>query len=163
MKIDMNKIKNYLNSVKIGKTSLVIGIILLMIVSFQFGVFVGFGKASFNFRNGERYFLEMNGRRDDPMMGLKRDDFQNTHGTIGKIIRISPDVLIVLDKEQKEKTISISTSTVIKKFREDIKAVDLKIDDFIAVIGSPEENGFVGAKLIRVMPDPKDMPLPEIR
>jgi len=163
MKIDMNKIKNYLNSIKIGKLTLIIGIILLMIVSFQFGIFIGFGKASFNFRNGERYFLEMNGRRDDPMMGLRRDDFQNTYGTIGKIIKISPDIIIVLDKDQKEKTISISTSTIIKKFREDIKPINLKIDDFITVIGSPEDNGFIGAKLIRVMPDINNMPLPEIK
>ena len=154
--MSIKKIKEYFSSIKTSKLLLIIGVVLLVIVSFQAGMFVGFKKASFSFKTGENYFREMNGKRDDSMMGIRRGDFQNMHGAIGQIIKISPDSIIVLDKDQKEKIITVSTSTLIKKFNEDIKISDLKVNDFITVIGSPDDNTSVGAKLIRVMPDPKD-------
>ncbi|MFA5934365.1 MAG: hypothetical protein WC827_00545 [Candidatus Paceibacterota bacterium] len=162
--MNIKKIKEYFGSMKTEKVPIIIGIVLLIIVSFQAGMFVGFKKASFSFRTGENYFREMNGQRNNPMMGIVRDDFPAIHGAVGKIIKISSDSIVVLDKDQKEKIITVSTSTLIKRFNEDIKLSDLKVDDFIAVIGSPDNNISVGAKLIRVMPDPKNIPLlPEIR
>lgn len=158
--MNTKKIKEYLSSIKTNKLLLIIGVVLLVIVSFQAGMFVGFKKASFSFKIGEKYFKEMNGRRDDPMMGMMRGDFSAIHGAIGKIIKISSDSIVVLDKDQKEKIITVSISTLIKKFNESIKISDLKINDFITVIGSPDDNTSVGAKLIRVMPDPKDIFLP---
>jgi len=156
--MNTKKIKEYLSSIKTEKALIIIGVILLMIVSFQSGMFIGFKKASFSYKTGENYFREMNGRKDDPMMGMRREDFGNIHGVVGKIIKISPDSIIVLDKDQKEKVVTFSTSTLIKKLNEDIKLVDLKIDDFIAVIGSPNNDTSVDAKFIRVMPDPKVIP-----
>lgn len=154
--MNIKKIKEYLSSIKKEKTLIAIGIILLIVISFQAGMFVGFKKASFSFKTGENYFREINGRRGDPVMGMMRGDFPNIHGAVGQIIKISLDSIVVLDKDQKEKIITVSTSTLIKKFNEDIKFTDLKVNDFITVIGSPDNNTFVGAKLIRVMPDPKD-------
>ena len=158
--MNTKKIKEYLSSIKTEKVLIIIGVILLMIVSFQSGMFVGFKKASFSYSIGENYFREMNGERNNPIMGMRREDFPNIHGAVGKIIKISPDSIIVLDKDQKEKVITISTSTLIKRFNEDIKIADLKIEDFVVVIGSPDDNISVSAKLIRVMPDPRDILLP---
>ena len=153
----IKKIKEYFSSKKTEKILILVSIIIFLIVSFQLGMFVGFKKASFSYKNGENYFREMNGRKDDPMMGIRREDFQNTHGAVGKIIKISPDSIVILDKDQKEKAITVSTSTLIKRVNEDIKLSDLQIDNFIAVIGAPDDNASVYAKLIRVMPDPKDI------
>ena len=162
--MNIEKIKKYFGSIKTEKALIVIGIVLLMVVSFQSGMFIGFKKASFSYRTGESYFREMNGERNNPMMGMMREDFPNIHGAVGKIIKISSDSIIILDKDQKEKAVTVSTSTLIKKFNENIKLSDLKVDDFIAVIGSPDNNTSVDAKLIRVMPDPKNIRLiPEIK
>ena len=38
--------------------------------------------------------------------------------------------------------------------RDEIKISDLKIGDFIVVIGSPNTDGQVEAKFIRLMPEP---------
>lgn len=159
-KSNMKKIKEYFSSIKTEKILTWVGVVLLIVIFFQLGMFIGFKKASFSYRTGESYFREMNGERNNPMMGMMREDFPNIHGAVGKIIKISLGSIIVLDKDQKEKVVTVSTSTLIKRFNEDIKLGDLKVDDFIAVIGSPDDNTSVSAKLIRVMPDPKDISLP---
>ena len=53
----------------------------------------------------------------------------------------------------------ISKIEDIKKFRDSIKAEDLKVGDFVAVIGNPNDQAGVEAKLIRIMPDPANMPI----
>jgi hypothetical protein len=100
----------------------------------------------------------MNGRPGDQFMGMNRGDFANSHGATGKIISIKLPAIVVADIDGTEKTITISTSTDIRKFRDTIKATDLKINDFITAIGDPDDNAEVEAKLIRIMPDPVNMP-----
>jgi hypothetical protein len=64
----------------------------------------------------------------------------------------------VADIDGNEKTITISTSTDIRKFKDSVKAEYLKIDDFVTVLGNPNDKAEVEAKLIRIMPNPADMP-----
>jgi hypothetical protein len=100
----------------------------------------------------------MNGKPNDQFMGMNMGDFENSHGAIGKIINIKLPSIIISDRDGTEKTITISTSTDIKKFRDSIKAEDLQMNDFITVIGNPNDKAEVEARLIRVMPDPASMP-----
>ncbi len=154
----MEQIKEVLKKSKIKWVMCAIGGFVVVLLIFQAGMFLGFKKASFSFRIGEQYFRQMNGRPNDQFMGMNRGDFENSHGAIGKIISIKLPSLIVSDKDGGEKTIIISTSTDIKKFKDSIKSEDLKVNDFITVIGSPNNRSEVEAKLVRVMPDPANIP-----
>ena len=53
-----------------------------------------------------------------------------------------------------EKTIIVNGKTVIRKFRDALKSADLKVNDSVVVVGDPNEEGQIEAKLIRVF-DPK--------
>ena len=56
-----------------------------------------------------------------------------------------------------EKIILVSDATIIKRFQDTIKLADLKVDDYIVVIGEPNNAGQIEAKLIRLMPpEPKN-------
>jgi len=154
----MEHVKEVLKKSKVKWIIAVFGSIVIALVIFQAGMFVGFTKAGFSFRTGEQYFRQMNGRMDDQFMGMNRGDFENSHGATGKIISIKLPSIIVADKDGVEKTIIISTSTDIKKFKDSIKAGDLKINDFIVVVGDSDDNAQVEAHLIRIMPDPANMP-----
>ena len=154
----MEHIKEALKKSKIKKLIFILACIFVALLIFQAGIFVGFKKASFSFRTGEQYFRQMNGRQGDQFMGMNRGDFSNSHGAIGKIISINLPNIVVADKDGNEKTLILSTTTDIRKFRETVGLEDLKVNDFITVIGEPNDKAEVEAKLIRIMPDPANMP-----
>ncbi|HAS80533.1 MAG: hypothetical protein UR25_C0001G0139 [Candidatus Nomurabacteria bacterium GW2011_GWE1_32_28] len=126
---------------------------IIMILIFSIGVSVGFHKASFGQAWGENY--ERNFGMMPGGMMFNEDNFPNAHGAIGKIIKIELPTIIVQDKDNIEKVVLIKDDTQIQEKREDMSVNNLKIDDFIVVIGNPNEQGQIEAKLIRIMPSPE--------
>ena len=91
-------------------------------------------------------------------MGLFSDDPSSSHGVAGKIISINLPTLVVEDKDNVEKTIVVSTDTIIRKYRDAINSSDLAAGDFIVVIGSPDANAEIAAQFVRVLPPPPAPP-----
>ncbi len=130
-----------------------IGIVIIVIIIFSAGISVGSRRASFGRAWGDNYernFGMMPGR-----MGFGKDNFPNSHGAIGKIIKIELPTIIVQDKDSTEKVILLKGDTKIQKMMQEIKMTDLVIDDFVVVVGSPNDQGQIEAKLLRVMPAPE--------
>jgi len=63
--------------------------------------------------------------------------------------------LIVRDRGGIEKIISLGDDTTIEKNGEELEVSDLSADDFIVVIGTPNDRGMIEAKFIRVIPSPE--------
>jgi len=147
----------------------VVGLLVVILVSFAGGVAVGLHKAKFSYRWGENYAQNFMGSRQGGngqggerggMMGMMRDfsgrDFRNSHGLAGTIISIADNNIIVKDKDGKENTVAVNDKTLIKNGRDDIKIGDLKQNDQIVVMGTPGDNGVVNAALIRVFGNSTD-------
>ena len=133
------------------------GVSVVVILIFQAGVIVGFHRATFSHDWDDNYsknFGLMHSFR--PLSGMP-ENFPNTHGAIGKIITSTPPLLSIEDKDGTEKAILIKTDTVIRKMREDATAADLTPNTEIIVIGNPNTQGQIEAKLIRIIPS--DLPL----
>jgi hypothetical protein len=135
------------------------GIVIIAMLIFSAGINVGFHKASFGRAWGENYERNFGMMPNRPMFG--QNNFPNANGAIGKIIKITLPTVIVQDKGNTEKVILIKSDTQIQKIKENITANELKVDDFIVVIGSPNEQGQIEAKFIREMPSPELMPGPK--
>ncbi|HPS21233.1 MAG TPA: hypothetical protein PLO44_00255 [Candidatus Paceibacterota bacterium] len=154
----MKKINEKLE--KIFKSKILIGMIyafgILIIAGliFSAGVSVGFRKAQFNRAWGEHYKNNF-GMTPPPIFG--ENAMPNAHGAVGKIIKITDANIIVQDRENIEKVVLIKENTQIQKGREQIKIADLKIDDFVVVIGSPNDQGQIEAKFVRLMPNQEFM------
>jgi hypothetical protein len=129
---------------------LVIGIAIIIFLIFSLGVAVGFHKASFGHAWEENYEKNFGMMPSRPPF----DNLPNASGAIGKIIKITPPTIIVEDKNNTEKVILIKNDTQIQKMREVVGISDLKMDDFVIVIGTPNTQGQIEAKLIRIMPIP---------
>ncbi|MFZ2975359.1 MAG: hypothetical protein WA055_01870 [Candidatus Moraniibacteriota bacterium] len=156
------------NALKI--TLIVIGEILILFLVFSSGVAVGLRKAHFSYKFGENYERNFMGphianeNRPDflpqPPRGFMNNfegkDFRNAHGIAGKIISISENSIIVVDRDNKENTILITDKTFIKSRRDDLKVSDLKTGDEIVVMGNPDINGVINASLIRIF-NPNDI------
>ncbi|MEI6581035.1 MAG: hypothetical protein WCO07_02575 [bacterium] len=136
-----------------------IGFALVVMIVFYCGVSVGFHKASFGRAWGDNYQRNFGMMGDEGMMGgrfgFRGDNFPNAHGSTGKIIKVELPTIIVQDKNGTEKVILIKNDTRIQKMMVNIQKTDLKTDDFVVAIGSPNTSGQIEAKFIRVMPRPE--------
>lgn len=155
----IKKVKNFFKSENFKIIIYVVGILAVAILIFQAGMIAGFKKASFDRNWGDNYERNFGSPHRNPKikMGGFGDfgNLPNANGAIGKIIKTDlPNVIVMDDKDMIEKVIIIGDDTKIIKMREDLEKEDLKIDDFIIVIGSPNEEGQIQAKLIRLMPAP---------
>ena len=135
-----------------------IGAIVLVALIFSAGVAVGFHKASFGRAWGENYERNFGMRPGRMMFG--DDNFPNPHGSIGKIIKIELPTITTEDNDGTEKAVLIGSDTKIEKAREPLQPADLKTGDFVVVIGNPNDQGQIEAKLIRIMPFPELMGWP---
>lgn len=134
----------------------IFGIILVIFVSliFQAGVFVGYKKAQFSGRFGDNYSRAFGSRDAGMMRGFPQDIFVGGHGSAGQVIRIDLPIIVVADRDNVEKVIKIDDKTVIRNARFPVKVDQLKVGDFITALGSPDEQGQINAKLIRIIPEP---------
>ena len=154
---------NFFQSKNFKKIIYGFGVALAVILVFQAGMFVGYKKASFSYRWGDNYHRAFGVHREgERMMGgmmngfFRGKDFTNSSGAIGKIININLPALVIESADGIEKIIIVANDTVIRQFRETVKAIDLKIGDFIVAIGSPNDSAQIEAKIIRIMPDPEN-------
>jgi hypothetical protein len=158
----MNNIKDFFDKSKNSKLFFdvlcVLFIFLVAGIIFFAGMSIGFRKASFARSWGEHYRENFGfGRPRVPFMqgGGMMNNFPNTNGAVGKIIKLDLPDFIVQDKENTEKVISVLSDTQIRKGSGIISGKDLKVDDFVVVIGAPNEKGKIAAKLIRLLPVPE--------
>lgn len=161
MKIDINEIKNKVNkfvgSKNFAHTIYFLGALFILLFVFQAGMIVGFKRASFEHNWGDNYERNFGPRHKAPPIMGDMIDVTNSHGAIGRIIRVELPNIVVLDKDQTEKVVIINDSTNIFERKDKITKNSLTVDKFIIVIGSPNDSGQIEAKLIRIMPSPEEM------
>jgi len=162
--MNKEKIKKFFQNRDVFKW-VIIGLasFVILVLVFGAGVKVGTLKARYSYRWAENYHRNFGGPRagflENFRQGFEGKDFINSHGTFGSIIKIDGNTIIVKGKDDVEKTVIVSEKTIITTHRESLKVGDLKVDDQVVVIGSPNEEGQIEARLIRVFSDGiKDLP-----
>ena len=162
MKEHLKKIKE-----KIDRFGIIKFLIILIIIFavFQAGIFVGYHKARFYGSIEGNYYNSFNENRGrGEMMGgqygfgnmMQDINLPSGHGAVGKIVSINLPNIVVASTDNVEKTINISNDTLIREFRNTLSTQDLKIGDYVIVLGeaSSTDNGVVNARLIRLIPPP---------
>lgn len=153
-------INNFLQSKTFKGIVLGIAAVIILLLVFKIGMIVGIKKADFSHQWSDNYHRNFAGPRSGFLKGFGDRDFIESSGTFGQIIKIDGKTLAVKGRDDVEKIILVSDATVIKRFQDTIKLTDLKVDDYIVVIGEPNNAGQIEAKLIRNMPPPpKETPL----
>lgn len=159
--MEINKIFSTKNGSALGGQGKIFKVIIILIVSlivllfvFKLGVLVGFKKASFSYLWGENYHRNFAGPRNGFFRDFEGREFIDSHGVFGQIIKIDGSNLIIKGRDNVEKIIIVKNNTTIMRFRDTIKLSELKVDDQVVVIGDPNDNGQIEAKLIRLVPPP---------
>ncbi len=148
-------IKNFFESKTSKGVFYGITIVIVVLFIFQAGMMVGYHKAAFSYRWGDNYSRTF-GESRHMIPGFPSGGFMNAHGATGKIIKIDLPTFIIESQDNTEKVIVIKDDTIIRRFRDEVKSSDLKVDDIVVVIGTPNDKGQVEAKFIRLMPSTSD-------
>lgn len=129
-------------------------IIILLILSI--GIWIGGERAKFSYRWADNYHKNFGGPREGffgEFRKFPQDEFMSGHGEFGTIVKIEGSEIVIMGRDNMEKVVLVKNDTVIKNQKEDVKKDALKANDFIVIIGSPNESGQIEAKIIRVLPD----------
>lgn len=132
-----------------------LGIAFAAVTILAIGIAIGQHKARFSLRWGQNYDRQFGGPRRAIPGGPK--GFFGGHGTAGVVIKKDAKSLVVESRDNAEKVILISDDTKIIERRQEIKLKDIKEDDNIVVIGSPDNKGRIKARLIRIFTDEKGL------
>lgn len=141
--------------------ALIVGVFCLALLAgtFTLGVVVGERKAEFSYAWGANYQLNFAGPSGGFFHEIVGTDFTDAHGTFGQILQIDGSTLIVRGRDGIEKNIQVSDDTSIRRLNDDVTLADLHANDFVVIIGEPNDSGQIEAKLIRVIP-PTPTPTP---
>lgn len=152
--------KSILQSKKFAYILYGVGALVVILAVFQAGIWVGYHKAAYSFREGDNYYRVFGMRRNNNNVipGMPRGDFMDAHGAAGRIIKVSLPTFMIEGNDDVEKVVLIKDDTAIRRFREALQPKDLKPDDFVVVVGSPNNQAQLEAKLIRIMPPPPNAP-----
>ncbi len=130
-----------------------VALFVLVGVSFAAGAAVGYRKARFSYAWGENYDRNFGGPHHGILGIFSRPDILSAHGTFGSILRVATGTIAVSGNDGAEKIIAISSSTVIRDHFDAVQESDLTIGDTVVVIGAPDSQGQIDARLIRVLQD----------
>ncbi len=129
------------------KLVILLGLLIIVVVIFLAGEEIGERKAEFSYHFSDNYNRMFGGHMmagDNTMM--------SAHGADGTIVKINLPTVIIEDKNNVEKIITVGTNSIIKELRDTIASTTLKVGDEIIVLGAPLSDGSVLAGLIRVLP-----------
>ncbi len=137
------------------------GIILLLVL--QLGLTIGSRKALFSCRWTQNYHRMFGGPKAGFFQNFSGQDFISGHGTAGNIVKIYGNNIIIQGQDNIEKIVTIASSTIIKSGARGLTAAELEINDPLVVIGSPQEDGSILGKIIRVFYPADNSPPPPPR
>ena len=136
---------------------IIIGVAVLAIVVLIFGagMLIGGMKARFSYRWAENYHQNFGGPREGFFGNLGRPPFPpgnfiESRGSFGNIIKINDSDFVIKGQGDVEKVILIANDTIIEKAASKVGKEELKVGGRIVVIGSPNDQGQISAKLIRI-------------
>jgi len=128
-----------------------VGFIIIILI-FSAGIKVGTLKAKYSYRWADNYHKNFAGPRGGFIGDWRKfpaGDFIGGHGIFGEIIELNDSGFVVKGRGDIEKIVVTTNDTVVKKGRQTTEN-GLKVSDRVTIIGSPNEEGQIEAKLIRI-------------
>lgn len=130
-----------------------VGALFVIGVIFQVGIFVGYHKANFAGNWGKNYERNFGIDRQDSFRGMMRGGLPTSHGSFGKVLSVGLPNFVIADRDGVEKNILITDKTIIRSGLENSSSTSIKADNSVIVLGDPNNQGQIEAKLIRILPE----------
>jgi hypothetical protein len=142
---------HFLESKKIIAVLWILGGLIALLLVFGLGIAVGMNRARFADGFEKNYYQNFLGMpQGDQGMSFTGGPPMSTHGTVGAVIDVSTSTISVKDQDNNERSIAVSSGTVIRDGNNTVAISDVQIGDQITVIGDPDDQGHIQARFIRV-------------
>ncbi len=140
---------------------ILIGVIgtLVVIGIFQAGMFIGFHKALFMMHGQGRGGMSAPfgfgpGKNGGRVMQIALPaGMSEMHGAIGTIKNITLPTFTLTERDNTDRDVLISSTTKIRRNRDQIEARQLRVRDNVIIFGQPDGQARIEARLIRIMDD----------
>lgn len=143
---------NVLESKKVRTILWILGGLILLFVVFGLGIAVGYQRAGFASGFDRNYFRIFFGGPPSGTVGMMASPMPVAiHGVVGTVIDVGSSTISVMNQENNEQSIAISSGTVIRDGDDTVTIGDIAVGDQIAVIGGPNAEGQIGARFIRII------------
>jgi hypothetical protein len=150
--------KNFIESKNVRVVIFVLGGIAAAFLIFGAGVAVGYRKAIFSSDWGRNYENNFYGPPAGPA-GFMMQHGPNTHGVAGEVIDVASSSFSVKDPDNDERSIAVTSGTVIRDMDRTISLDQIQPGSQAVVIGTPNPNGQVEARFVRVFDAPAPLPV----
>ena len=127
-------------------------ILMILIIVLKIGIEVGYKEAYFSSKLGDNYSKNFLGERGQ-MMNFLSSGIPGGHGASGTVVRVTPPTMLVATQDNLEKTIRWNDDTTVRKYRNSVDGSEIKVNDSVVVIGYPNDDGEIVARLIRIVPN----------
>jgi hypothetical protein len=158
--LSKDSLSNFVRSRLFAGIIIGVGVIIVLLCIFEAGIAVGYHEAVFSSHWGANY--ERNFGDDSMMgsMGLPDGHDPDPHGAIGQILSMSSSTLVIENDQKQEQKILIDKDTTVRNLENTISASALTVGNFVVVVGDPNDQGTIDAKLIRIIPAPPSSSVP---
>jgi hypothetical protein len=151
---------NFLESKKMRAVLWILGGLIVLFVVFGLGIAVGSHRAGFAAGFDQNYYRNFYGAAPAGPTGLMVPPAPvATHGVVGTVIDLGTSTISVKDQQDSERSVAISSGTVIRSGNGNVTIGSVAIGDQIAVIGEPNDQGQISARFIRIFPASSSMPM----
>ena len=130
-----------------------LGAAIVLLLTFQAGIFIGFHKASMLFHFDKHYERAYGEHFRGGPLGIPEDDFPEAHGAVGRILSVNLPTFIIEDKGN-AKVVRITDDTVVRRQHSKVATKTIAVNEFAVIIGSPNSQSEIDAKFIRILPPP---------
>jgi hypothetical protein len=147
--MNRSTVTTFIKSESFPKVLTGIGIALGVIVIFEAGVAVGRHEGVFSSRWGQNYERNFGGS------SMNMDGHgPMANGALGKVLQVSSSTILIADQNNQEQRVVLTDDTIIRDHETTVASTSIAVGTFVIVLGEPNMNGEIEAKLIRVIPAP---------
>ncbi len=130
-----------------------LGLAIVLLGVFRLGQVSGGQKVRFSDRLGENFNRNFRDPRDNFFRNWSGGPgMPGGHGAVGEIVSLNLPLVTIAGLDNLEKVVVIEDRTLIRQFQNQITPTDLQIGEHVVVLGAPNAEGQIEARLIRVMP-----------
>lgn len=87
-------------------------------------------------------------------VGFRKATFMNTNSAFGRVVKIDDESFVVRGPQGMDKMVFYDRSTMIRRLRDNVPPDGLNLNDYVAVVGTPNNACQLQAKIIRIAPPP---------
>jgi len=151
-----DQLRAFADSPKAMGVIVVVVALLMIIATFEAGRSFGLREAHRVGAWSENYARNF-GRPTGPGFG-PHSPFPGGHGAEGTIAEIQLPTFTVVDDDYPEQTVRVNVDTIIRGSQGNVASTTLAVGEDVIVLGAPDTQGVINAKLIRITPARKAIP-----